>query len=77
MRSTEIHYDNGKEYDVIDFIQDYELNFNRGNIIKYVARASRKGAELRDLRKAKDYIEREIEFLENKRDEQWKQDSTL
>ena len=77
MRSTEIHYDNGKEYDVIDFIQDYELNFNRGNIIKYVARASRKGAELRDLRKAKDYIEREIEFLENKRDEQWKQDSPL
>ena len=77
MRSTEIHYDNGREYDVIDFIQDYELNFNRGNIIKYVARASRKGAELRDLRKAKDYIEREIEFLENKRDEQWKQDSTL
>lgn len=77
MRSTEIHYDNGKEYDVIDFIQDYELNFNRGNIIKYVARASRKGAELRDLRKAKDYIEREIEFLENKRDEQWKQDSTI
>jgi hypothetical protein len=77
MRSTEIHYDNGKEYDVIDFIQDYELNFNRGNIIKYVARASRKGAELRDLRKAKDYIDREIEFLENKRDEQWKQDSTL
>ena len=77
MRSTEIHYDNGKEYDVIDFIQDYELNFNRGNIIKYVARASRKGAELRDLRKAKDYIDREIEFLENKRDKQWKQDSTL
>lgn len=77
MRSTEIHYDNGKEYDVIDFIQDYELNFNRGNIVKYVARASRKGAELRDLRKAKDYIEREIEFLENKRDEQLKQDFTV
>ena len=35
MRATYLHYENGKGYDVIDFIKDYNLNFNRGNIIKY------------------------------------------
>jgi hypothetical protein len=47
-----MHYENGKGYDVIDFITDYGLNFNKGNIIKYVARAGKKGDELSDLRKA-------------------------
>lgn len=54
------HYANNKGYDVIDIIEDYHLNFNRGNIIKYVVRAQRKGCELDDLIKAKDYLEREI-----------------
>jgi hypothetical protein len=39
MRATYLHYENGKGYDVIDFIKDYELNFNRGNIIKYICRS--------------------------------------
>jgi len=39
------------------------LNFCRGNIIKYVARAGKKQDELLDLIKAKDYLEREIELL--------------
>ena len=34
---TPVHYDNKKNYDVIDFIKDYDLNFNEGNVIKYVA----------------------------------------
>jgi len=70
MRATQIHYENGKGYDVIDFITDYGLNFNRGNIIKYVARAGKKGDELSDLRKALDYINREIETIE-KQKKQW------
>jgi hypothetical protein len=70
MRATQIHYENGKGYDVIDFITDYGLNFNRGNIIKYVARAGKKGDELSDLRKALDYISREIETIE-KQKKQW------
>lgn len=65
-----MHYENGKGYDVIDFITDYGLNFNRGNIIKYVARAGKKGDELSDLRKALDYINREIETIE-KQKKQW------
>jgi hypothetical protein len=65
MKSTQTHYDNGKDYDIIDVCNDYSLNFNRGNIIKYVARAGKKKDELGDLLKAKDYIEREIKFLRN------------
>lgn len=66
MRSSQIHYDNGKDYDLIDVISDYKLNFNRGNIIKYVARAGKKENELKDLRKALDYLQREIEILSKK-----------
>tara|TARA_R110002095_G_scaffold193603_1_gene171863 strand:+ start:6786 stop:7049 length:264 start_codon:yes stop_codon:yes gene_type:complete len=55
-----------KDKDVIDFCKDYDLNFNRGNIVKYVARADKKGNELEDLLKAKDYIKREIKFLKQR-----------
>ena len=64
MRSTQLHYENGKDYDIIDVCKDYALNFNRGNILKYVARAGKKQDELQDLRKALDYLQREIEHLE-------------
>ena len=57
------HYDNGKEYDLIDVINDYNVNFCRGNVIKYVVRAGKKKDELQDLLKAKDYLEREIERI--------------
>lgn len=63
MKSTQTHYDCGKDYDLIDVISDYNLNFNRGNVIKYVFRAGKKQDELQDLLKAKDYLEREIQLL--------------
>tara|TARA_R110000803_G_scaffold60330_1_gene119489 strand:+ start:2614 stop:2814 length:201 start_codon:yes stop_codon:yes gene_type:complete len=63
MRGTQTHYENGKDYDVIDVIKDYDLNFNKGNVLKYVIRAGKKQDELLDLLKAKDYIEREIIFI--------------
>ena len=68
MRATYLHYENGKGYDVIDIIKDYNLNFNRGNIIKYVCRAGKKDNELKDLEKAADYLKREIEYIRNERD---------
>ena len=64
MRATQIHYENGQGYDIIDVCKDYSLNFNRGNILKYVARAGKKQSELQDLRKALDYLQREIAYLE-------------
>jgi hypothetical protein len=64
MRATQLHYENGQGYDIIDVCKDYALNFNRGNILKYVARAGKKQNELQDLRKALDYLQREISYLE-------------
>jgi hypothetical protein len=45
------------------------LNFCRGNVVKYVARAGRKSpsSELEDLRKAAWYLQREIARLESER----------
>jgi hypothetical protein len=65
-KRTPKHYDNGLSYDVIDVCTDFNLNFNRGNVVKYICRASHKGAELQDLKKCRDYIEREIETLTKK-----------
>ncbi len=67
MKATQKHYDSGKEYDLIDVCKDYSLNFNRGNVMKYVARAGKKDDELKDLRKALDYLQREIAYLEDKK----------
>lgn len=52
----------------IDVIEAWELGFNRGNCLKYLARAGRKGGgdELTDLRKAAWYLKREIGRLEAK-----------
>jgi hypothetical protein len=76
MKATYIHYDNGKDYDVIDFIQDYKLGFNRGNIIKYIVRAGKKQDELKDLEKALDYLQREINYLRQEQDI-WLETNTL
>jgi hypothetical protein len=68
--STQLHYLGSSNYDVIDFCKDYNLNFNRGNIVKYVVRAGKKDDELQDMRKALDYLLREITYLE-KQQEEW------
>ena len=73
MKATQVHYETGKDYDIIDVCKDYALNFNRGNILKYVARAGKKDNELQDLRKALDYLQREIDYLEQKQKEYIKQ----
>lgn len=66
MKASQLHYETGKDYDIIDVCKDYSLNFNRGNVMKYVARAGKKQDELGDLLKAKDYLEREIAYLRDK-----------
>jgi hypothetical protein len=60
---TPLHYNNGKGYDLIDVGIDYQLNFFRFNVLKYICRAGKKQNELQDLEKALDYIQREIEFI--------------
>jgi hypothetical protein len=59
-----LHYP--QTYDVIDFVSDNSLNFNEGNVIKYITRARKKGTHLIDLEKALDYIQREIKIVREK-----------
>ena len=51
----------------IDLINAQDLNFNLGNVVKYVCRAGKKKGEnvLSDLGKAKNYINYEIERVQN------------
>lgn len=53
------HYNVGK-IEVIEAIEDWKLNFNLGNAIKYIARCEHKENKKQDLEKAKWYIEREL-----------------
>lgn len=61
-------YYNKANMSVIDIIDEYELNFNKGNIIKYILRSGKKSkdTEIQDLQKAMRYCQMEIERL-NKR----------
>lgn len=60
---TPIHYNNKKEYDLIDVALDYNLNFFRFNVLKYICRAGKKENEIQDLEKAIDYLQRELQHL--------------
>ena len=62
------HYTVGK-IEVIDFIEDKGLNFNRGNAVKYLCRAGKKdpAKEIEDLEKAMWYINHEIERLKGEK----------
>lgn len=42
------------------------MNFCLGNAVKYIWRAGEKGSKIEDLKKARWYLDREIERLENK-----------
>lgn len=59
------HYKDGK-IEVIDYIEDKKLGFCLGNAVKYISRAGKKdpSKEVEDLKKAKWYIERRIQELE-------------
>ena len=59
---TPKHYESNN-FDVIDICKAYNLNFNLGNVVKYICRLGKKDSPLQELEKAKDYINREIEHL--------------
>lgn len=62
------HYVEGRRYEPKDVIRDWDLNFNLGNAVKYIARNGRKDGEsaVKDLRKAVTYINFEIDYLKSK-----------
>ena len=59
------HYNTGK-IEVISAIEDWNLDFHLGNVVKYVARAGKKDPkkELEDLKKAVFYLQRKVENLQ-------------
>mgnify|MGYP003656947006 FL=1 len=58
------HYKNRtiNNLDVIDIVKEWDLNFNEGNILKYLVRT--KGQRKSDLIKIIDYAQRELNYLE-------------
>lgn len=67
--SNPAHYTGGRKYEPRKVIMDWDLNFYLGNVVKYISRAGRKSDTLDDLKKAAQYLEWEIERLEEKEDE--------
>jgi translation initiation factor 2B subunit (eIF-2B alpha/beta/delta family) len=59
------YYGKDNPFEPIKIIDYYELNFSLGNVIKYVLRAGKKDGEskLKDLTKALDYIQHEIDKI--------------
>jgi len=57
------HYTTGG-IETWDFIQAKGLNYNLGNVVKYVSRSEHKGNAYTDLKKAMAYLQREIDLYE-------------
>lgn len=47
-------------------IRDWGLNFNLGSAVKYISRAGHKDDIIQDLKKAQEFIQFEIDYLERK-----------
>ena len=56
------HYHSQSGVEVIAAIEAWDLNFNLGNVVKYVARAGHKLDRLEDLEKALWYLTREVDY---------------
>ena len=57
------HYNQGR-IEPIEVIEDWELGYHLGNVIKYIARAEHKGKLIEDLKKAKWYLDRYINLVD-------------
>lgn len=62
--SRPAHYTMGK-IEVFDFIKAWDLSFAEGNVVKYVVRAPYKGSHLKDLKKARWYLDQLIAQAES------------
>jgi hypothetical protein len=54
-------------YEAIKVIEAWDLGFNLGNAVKYIARAGKKDSskKIEDLQKAEWYIKRQIEKIKD------------
>lgn len=60
--TTPSHYQ--KKVQPIELIDAFDMNFNLGNVVKYVSRAGKKGDAYQDLEKAFYYLKREMQKYE-------------
>lgn len=65
------HYNVGK-IEVIDAINEWQLGFDLGNVVKYVARAGHKDPDktVEDLKKARFYLDDSIKRLTQEEEKQ-------
>jgi hypothetical protein len=60
-----LHYGGADNpYEAIKVIEAWGLGFCLGNTVKYISRAGKKGDVIKDLKKARWYLDREIETRE-------------
>lgn len=61
------HYTSNR-IEAISVIEDWNLGFHLGNVVKYICRAGKKDDVIQDLKKARWYLDRYIKKLEKERD---------
>lgn len=71
------HYCDGRKYEPKDVIRDWDLNFNLGSAVKYLSRAGRKDDIVQDLKKAQQFIQFEIDYLEQQKQSENREDDIL
>ena len=72
MKNDDKEYYMSRGVEPYDLIESFNLNFARGNIIKYVVRAGRKTDNaLDDLIKAKYYLDKEIKKVHRANQEKY------
>ena len=54
------HYCDGRLFEPIEVINDWQLDFDLGNVVKYISRAGRKDDKIEDLKKALFYLNHAI-----------------
>ena len=63
-----VHYGGADNpYEAIKVIDAWDLGFNLGNTVKYIARCGKKDDELQELEKAAWYLNNEIEKIKSRR----------
>lgn len=60
------HYGGDTPYETIKVIEAWGLGYCLGNCVKYISRAGKKGSRLEDLKKARWYLDREIQQEERR-----------
>lgn len=62
------HYAEGRRFEPIDVIQDWNLDFCLGNTVKYISRCGRKNDAIEDLEKAKFYLDYKLRELQERQE---------